>query len=62
MTCLHVAACMNILRLCHGTGKVTVNPEEYWSSQSEVRRFVGPSSPRVVDVHRKSTSASVIGD
>ena len=47
----------------HSTDGVTGNQQNVWSSQNEVRRrFVGPSSPRVVDANRKSTLASVIGD
>ena len=41
-------------------GTVSGNQQEDWSSQIEVRRrFVGPSSSRVVGTYRKSTSVSV---
>jgi len=42
---------------------VTGNQQEDWPSQIDVRRrFVVPSSPRVVGTYRKSTSASVVGN
>jgi len=40
--------------LRHSTGKVTVNDQENWCRQSEVRgRIVGPSSSSMVDTYGK---------